>query len=427
MIERYLNPEINSIWDDQNKFDTWKLVQEKYVETLEELDVAENGIAKKINQSIVQKDEVYKQEEITNHDLASFVDILQDKVNEDSEWIHYGLTSSDVVDTSNSLLILESLDFLIGKVDELISTLKNLAIKEKDTKIIGRTHGVFAEVTFLGNIISNWLLEIHRNKERLERAKENISIGKLSGVVGNYTIINSDIEKKSLETLNLKPELFASQIVSRDRYAEVISCIGMLASSYDRIAINLRGYQRSEVGEIHESFSSEQKGSSAMPHKKNPITSERISGISRILRGYVVSALENISLWHERDISNSSVERIIFPDSFNLICFSTIEMEELFKNININHEKINSNINSAKVSLLTQSFLSHLVTKGVERDEAYRFLQSQSFEIDNLDSYIKNISTNFEEVEEKELQEIRKSFLSEKTNKNFEEKINSVV
>ena len=191
MIERYLNPEINSIWDDQNKFDTWKLVQEKYVETLEELDVAENGIAKKINQSVVQKDEVYKQEEITNHDLASFVDILQDKVNEDSEWIHYGLTSSDVVDTSNSLLILESLDFLIGKVDELISTLKNLAIKEKDTKIIGRTHGVFAEVTFLGNIISNWLLEIHRNKERLERAKENISIGKLSGVVGNYTIINS--------------------------------------------------------------------------------------------------------------------------------------------------------------------------------------------------------------------------------------------
>ena len=270
-------------------------------------------------------------------------------------------------------------------------------------------------------------MEIHRNKERLERAKENISIGKLSGVVGNYTIINSDVEKKSLETLNLKSELFASQIVSRDRYAEVISSIGMLASSYDRIAINLRGYQRSEVGEIHESFSSEQKGSSAMPHKKNPITSERISGISRILRGYVVSALENISLWHERDISNSSVERIIFPDSFNLICFSTIEMEELFKNININHEKINSNINSAKVSLLTQSFLSHLVTKGIERDEAYRFLQSQSFEIDNLDSYIKNISTNFEEVEEKELQEIRKSFLSEKTNKNFEEKINSVV
>ena len=427
MIKRYEVKEIVDIWSQENKLSTWKKVESSVTKSLEEEGIVPKGLSEKILDANVTVKEVEAREKVTNHDLASFVDILQDKVNEDSEWIHYGLTSSDVVDTSNSLLILESLDFLIGEVDELISTLKNLAIKEKDTKIIGRTHGVFAEVTFLGNIISNWLLEIRRNKERLERAKENISVGKLSGVVGNYTIINSDVEKKSLETLNLKPELFASQIVSRDRYAEVISSIGMLASSYDRIAINLRGYQRSEVGEIHESFSSEQKGSSAMPHKKNPITSERISGISRILRGYVVSALENISLWHERDISNSSVERIIFPDSFNLICFSTIEMEKLLKNININHEKINSNINSAKVSLLTQSFLSHLVTKGVERDEAYRFLQSQSFEIDNLDSYIKNISTNFEEVEEKELQEIGKSFLSEKTNKNFEEKINSVV
>ena len=427
MIKRYEVKEIVDIWSQENKLSTWKKVESSVTKSLEEEGIVPKGLSKKILDANITVEEVEAREKITNHDLASFVDILQDKVNQDSEWIHYGLTSSDVVDTSNSLLILESLKFLLQEVDKLINTLKNLAIKEKDTKIVGRTHGVFAEVTFLGNIISNWLLEISRNKERLERAKENISIGKLSGVVGNYTIINSEVEKKSLETLNLKPELFASQIVSRDRYAEVISSIGMLASSYDRIAINLRGYQRSEVGEIQESFSREQKGSSAMPHKKNPITSERISGISRILRGYVVTALENISLWHERDISNSSVERIIFPDSFNLICFSTIEMEELFKNININHEKISSNINSAKVSLLTQSFLSHLITKGIERDEAYRFLQSQSFEIDNLDTYIKNISTNFEEVEEKELQEIGKSFLIEKTNKNFEEKINSIV
>jgi len=427
MIKRYEVKEIVDIWSQENKLSTWKKIESTVTKSLEEERIVPKGLSKKILDANITVEEVEAREKITNHDLASFVDILQDKVNQDSEWIHYGLTSSDVVDTSNSLLILESLEFLLQEVDKLINTLKNLAIKEKDTKIVGRTHGVFAEVTFLGNIISNWLLEISRNKERLERAKENISIGKLSGVVGNYTIINSEVEKKSLETLNLKPELFASQIVSRDRYAEVISSIGMLASSYDRIAINLRGYQRSEVGEIQESFSREQKGSSAMPHKKNPITSERISGISRILRGYVVTALENISLWHERDISNSSVERIIFPDSFNLICFSTIEMEELFKNININHKKISSNIDSAKVSLLTQSFLSHLVTKGVERDEAYRFLQSQSFEIDNLDTYIKNISTNFEEVEEKELQEIGKSFLIEKTNKNFEEKINSIV
>ena len=352
---------------------------------------------------------------------------MQNKIQKNSEWVHYGLTSSDIVDTSNSLLIIESLDFLLIQIDKLIETLKNLAIKEKDTKIIGRTHGVFAEITFLGNIFSNWLLEINRNKQRIVKAKENISVGKFSGAVGNYSILNQEIEERALSSLNLKPELFASQIVSRDRYAEVIIAIGMLGSCFDRISQNLRGYQRSEVGEIFESFSKEQKGSSAMPHKKNPITSERVSGISRILRGYVITSLENISLWHERDISNSSVERIIFPDGFNLITFATIEMEKLFSNIQINHEKINSNIDLAKVSILTQACLSHLITKGVDRDEAYRLIQSQSFEFDDLDDYLTTLSKNFENVSIEELKSITNEILSEKTNENFEEKINSIV
>ena len=230
-----------------------------------------------------------------------------------------------------------------------------------------------------------------------------------------------------MSSLNPKPEHLASQIVSRDRYAEVIIAIGMLGSCFDRISQNLRGYQRSEVGEIFESFSKEQKGSSAMPHKKNPITSERVSGISRILRGYVITSLENISLWHERDISNSSVERIIFPDGFNLITFATIEMEKLFSNIQINHEKINSNIDLAKVSIFTQACLSHLITKGVDRDEAYRFIQSQSFEFEDLDDYLTTLSKNFENVSIEELKSITNEILSEKTNENFEEKINSIV
>ena len=404
MIKRYEVKEIVDIWSQENKLSTWKKVESSVTKSLEEEGIVPKGLSEKILDANVTVKEVEAREKVTNHDLASFVDILQDKVNEDSEWIHYGLTSSDVVDTSNSLLILESLDFLIGKVDELISTLKNLAIKEKDTKIIGRTHGVFAEVTFLGNIISNWLLEIHRNKERLERAKENISIGKLSGVVGNYTIINSDIEKKSLETLNLKPELFASQIVSRDRYAEVISCIGMLASSYDRIAINLRGYQRSEVGEIHESFSSEQKGSSAMPHKKNPITSERISGISRILRGYVVSALENISLWHERDISNSSVERIILPDTFKLIDFMTRDLINIINDLVINHKNIESNLNSAKTKLGSQKLLSLIVSKGNSRDEGYKFVQNITQNNFSIDAIIESTLSEFDDISKDEIE-----------------------
>ena len=427
MIKRYLINEIEDIWNQNNKISTWKKVESSVTKQLEDAGIVPKGLSAEILKVNISLEELEEREKITNHDVASFVDILQNKIQKNSEWVHYGLTSSDIVDTSNSLLIIESLDFLLIQIDELIETLKNLAIKEKDTKIIGRTHGVFAEITFLGNIFSNWLLEINRNKQRIVKAKENISVGKFSGAVGNYSILNQEIEERALSSLNLKPELFASQIVSRDRYAEVIIAIGMLGSCFDRISQNLRGYQRSEVGEIFESFSKEQKGSSAMPHKKNPITSERVSGISRILRGYVITSLENISLWHERDISNSSVERIIFPDGFNLISFATIEMDKLFSNIQINHEKINSNIDLAKVSILTQACLSHLITKGVDRDEAYRFIQSQSFEFDDLDDYLTTLSKNFENVSIEELKSITNEILSEKTNENFEEKINSIV
>ena len=427
MIKRYLINEIEDIWNQNNKISTWKKVESSVTKQLEDAGIVPKGLSAEILKVNISLEELEEREKITNHDVASFVDILQDKIQKNSEWVHYGLTSSDIVDTSNSLLIIESLDFLLIQIDKLIETLKNLAIKEKDTKIIGRTHGVFAEITFLGNIFSNWLLEINRNKQRIVKAKENISVGKFSGAVGNYSILNQEIEERALSSLNLKPEFFASQIVSRDRYAEVIIAIGMLGSCFDRISQNLRGYQRSEVGEIFESFSKEQKGSSAMPHKKNPITSERVSGISRILRGYVITSLENISLWHERDISNSSVERIIFPDGFNLISFATIEMEKLFSNIQINHEKINSNIDLAKVSILTQACLSHLITKGVDRDEAYRFIQSQSFEFDDLDDYLTTLSKNFENVSIEELKSITNEILSEKTNENFEEKLNSIV
>lgn len=259
MINRYINQKISYIWNDQNKFDTWKKVQETYVKTLEEEGIAKPGISEKISSVSVEAEEVYEREKVTNHDLASFVDILQNKVGEGSNWIHYGLTSSDVVDTSNSLLIKESLEVLIKLVDDLLNEIKNRAINEQNTKIIGRTHGVFAEETFLGNILGNWYLEIKRNLDRLSTAKENISYGKLSGPVGNYTVVTPEIEDKTLKKLDLKAEKFASQIVSRDRYAEVVSAISILASSYDRIAGNLRSYQRSEISEIFEPFKEGQK------------------------------------------------------------------------------------------------------------------------------------------------------------------------
>lgn len=396
MINRYKNQKISYIWDDQNKFDTWKKVQETYVKTLEEEGVAKPGISEKIASVSVKAEEVYEREKVTNHDLASFVDILQNKVGEGSNWIHYGLTSSDVVDTSNSLLIKESLEVLLTLVDDLLNEIKNRAIDEQSTKIIGRTHGVFAEETFLGNILGNWYLEIKRNLDRLSTAKETISYGKLSGPVGNYTVVTPEIEDKTLKKLDLKAEKFASQIVSRDRYAEVVSAISILASSYDRIAGNLRSYQRSEISEIFEPFKEGQKGSSAMPHKKNPIGNERISGLSRIIRGYSVSSLENMVLWNERDISNSSVERIIIPDSFNIICFMTTELTSIIKNMVINREQINKNLENAKNKSISQRVLSELVNKGIDRDNAYRSIQNLIFENNSAEELIKAIEEEFD-------------------------------
>ena len=395
MIERYINNRVNAIWNDQNRFDTWKLIQEKYVETLEQLKIAEAGIAKKIREAEVSKEEVYKQEEVTNHDLASFVDILQKKVGEGSNWIHYGLTSSDIVDSANSLLIIQSIEVAQELILNLLKELKLKAIKNKDTKIIGRTHGVYAEETFLGNIFGNWYLEIKRSLDRVERAKVSIAYGKLSGPVGNHTVVTEEMEEITLEKLGLKPEIFASQIVSRDRYAEVFTSLSILASTYERISTNLRSYQRSEISEMYEPFKDGQKGSSAMPHKKNPIGSERITGLARIVRGYTLSGLENMVLWNERDISNSSVERIALPDCFNLICFMTSELTSIISDLVINYEQIEINLNNAKSKTISQQILSHLVSVGVNREEAYKVIQEETFKNSSPDELKTNLEKHF--------------------------------
>ena len=395
MIDRYINNKINAIWNDQNRFDTWKLIQEKYVETLEELKIAEAGIAKKIRKAEVSKEEVYKQEKVTNHDLASFVDILQKKVGEGSNWVHYGLTSSDIVDSANSLLIIQSIEIAQELILDLLKELKLKAIKNKDTKIIGRTHGVYAEETFLGNIFGNWYLEVKRSLDRVERAKVSIAYGKLSGPVGNHTVVTEEMEEITLEKLGLKPEIFASQIVSRDRYAEVFTSLSILASTYERISTNLRSYQRSEISEMYEPFKDGQKGSSAMPHKKNPIGSERITGLARIVRGYTLSGLENMVLWNERDISNSSVERIALPDCFNLICFMTSELTSIISDLVINYEQIEINLNNAKSKTMSQQILSHLVNVGVNREEAYKVIQEESFKNSSSDEFKTNLEKHF--------------------------------
>ena len=404
MIERYSSDEMSSIWSEDNKVAKWLDVERAVIEILEKEEITPKGLSKQLKEVSITHKEVLEREAVTNHDLAAFVDVLQSKIQKDSNWIHYGLTSSDVVDTANALLIKESLNIVVEKIAELVNSLKNKAISESDTLIIGRTHGVYAEPTTLGSIFGNWCLEVSRGLDRLSSSLEIISYGKISGAVGNHSLISEEIENKILEQLSLKPEPLASQIVSRDRYADLFSSFAIIAGTYERIATNIRHYQRSEVGEMYEAFKQGQKGSSAMPHKKNPIGSERICGLARVVRGNTQASYETMALWHERDISNSSVERIILPDTFKLIDFMTRDLINIINDLVINHENIESNLNSAKTKLGSQKLLSLIVSKGNSRDEGYKFVQNITQNNFSIDAIIESTLSEFDDISKDEIE-----------------------
>ena len=404
MIERYSSDEMSSIWSEDNKVAKWLDVERAVIEILEKEEITPKGLSKQLKEVSITHNEVLEREAVTNHDLAAFVDVLQSKIQKDSNWIHYGLTSSDVVDTANALLIKESLNIVVEKIAELVNSLKNKAISESDTLIIGRTHGVYAEPTTLGSIFGNWCLEVSRGLDRLSSSLEIISYGKISGAVGNHSLISEEIENKILEQLSLKPEPLASQIVSRDRYADLFSSFAIIAGTYERIATNIRHYQRSEVGEMYEEFKQGQKGSSAMPHKKNPIGSERICGLARVVRGNTQASYETMALWHERDISNSSVERIILPDTFKLIDFMTRDLINIINDLVINHENIESNLNSAKTKLGSQKLLSLIVSKGNSRDEGYKFVQNITQNNFSIDAIIESTLSEFDDISKDEIE-----------------------
>ena len=404
MIERYSSDEMSSIWSEDNKVAKWLDVERAVIEILEKEEITPKGLSKQLKEVSITHNEVLEREAVTNHDLAAFVDVLQSKIQKDSNWIHYGLTSSDVVDTANALLIKESLNIVVEKIAELVNSLKNKAISESDTLIIGRTHGVYAEPTTLGSIFGNWCLEVSRGLDRLSSSLEIISYGKISGAVGNHSLISEEIENKILEQLSLKPEPLASQIVSRDRYADLFSSFAIIAGTYERIATNIRHYQRSEVGEMYEAFKQGQKGSSAMPHKKNPIGSERICGLARVVRGNTQASYETMALWHERDISNSSVERIILPDTFKLIDFMTRDLINIINDLVINQENIESNLNSANTKLGSQKLLSLIVSKGNSRDEGYKFVQNITQNNFSIDAIIESTLSEFDDISKDEIE-----------------------
>lgn len=376
MIERYTRPEMGVLWDQEHKFGKMLEVEIAVAEVQATMGLIPRSAAKQIKRkakfSIKRIGEIEKQ---TKHDVIAFVSNVAENVGEAGKFVHYGLTSSDVLDTAYSLQIREAGEVLLKSVSKLEKVLKQIIRQESDTLCAGRTHGMFAEPTTFGLKMAGFLAELKRNKKRVEQALVQMGICKLSGAVGTYSFLAPEVEMKVAKKLDLQPEDIATQVVPRDRHAEMIISLALLGAGLERLAIELRHLQRSEVGEVTEGFTQGQKGSSAMPHKKNPISAENITGAARLLRSYAFASFENIALWHERDISHSSVERVIFPDAFILADYATYRMSQLIENLNVNHRRMHENIESSQGQLFSSHILLALVQKGWSREEAYAAVQ----------------------------------------------------
>jgi adenylosuccinate lyase len=381
MIERYSTPEMAAIWSDTRKLAVWKEVETLVVEAWAELGKAPSSAATAARHAPEVDIEAWKErEQVTNHDVAAFVDLLAESVTEGGEWVHFGLTSSDVLDTASGVLLTESGGLLLGALAELFETVKSRAFEFKDTPTIGRTHGIWAEPTSFGLKLANWAFEIQRDYERLTDAVAGVSFGKISGAVGTYAHTPPFVEAYVCTALGLGVEPASTQVIPRDRHAHYLSVIAGVGASVERFATEIRHLQRSEVGEAREAFRKGQKGSSAMPHKRNPIASENLTGVARVLRGYASAGLENVALWHERDISHSSVERIIIPDATGLLHYALRRMNGLVANLVVDAERMIENLESTRGLVYSQAVLLALIDTGLTRDEAYAIVQRSAME-----------------------------------------------
>ena len=379
MIERYTRPEMGAIWTEENKYRKWLDVELAVCEAWAEAGKIPPQSLQKIKEkagfSVKKIEEI---EKVVKHDVIAFLTSVAEKVGEDSRFIHLGLTSYDVVDTSLSLLIREALEKVQKDLHPLKETLKEQALQYKKTVMVGRTHGVHAEPITFGVKLLVWYEEVKRHLHRIQNALEVIGYGRISGSVGTYIHIDPKIEVYALKKLGLKPAKVSTQVLQRDRHAEVLFVLALLAASLDKFAVELRHHQKTEVLELEESFTKGQKGSSSMPHKKNPVRAERISGLARIIRTNLLAAMENICLWHERDISHSSTERIIFPDSFILTDFILAETTDIIKNWKVNTDRMEENVNLTRGLIFSQSVLLALMKKDVTREQAYQLVQKNS-------------------------------------------------
>ena len=376
MIERYSTPEMTALWSDEHKLAVWKEVETLVVEAWVELGSAPAEAAAAARQAPeVDREEWLERERTTNHDVAAFVDLLAGSVETGGEWIHFGLTSSDVLDTASGVLLQESGELLLKATADLYDTIKRRAFEFKDVPIVGRTHGIWAEPSSFGLKLANWAFEVQRDHERLVDAVQGVSYGKISGAVGTYAHTPPSVETYVCSKLGINVEPASTQVIPRDRHAHYLSVIAGIGASIERFATEIRHLQRSEVGEARESFGKGQKGSSAMPHKRNPIAAENLSGVARVLRGYASAGLENVALWHERDISHSSVERIIIPDATELLHYALRRINRLIDGLVVDVDRMAENLKSTKGLVYSQAVLLELVDAGRTRDEAYRIVQ----------------------------------------------------
>jgi len=380
MIPRYSVPEITKIWSDENKFRRWLDVELAVCEAWAEKAVIPQEDLENIkSKASFNVDRIHEIEAVTRHDMIAFNTCVAETVGDSGRYIHLGLTSSDVIDTASSLLLSESLEFTIGNLTRLANAVGSQAVKYKLTPCAGRTHGIHAEPTTFGLKLLNHYAEIGRDIARLENTCKEIRVGAISGAVGTYANCPPEIEARACELLGLTVDSASTQIIQRDRHARVLTDLAIAGATLERLALEIRHLQRTEVLEALEPFRKGQKGSSAMPHKKNPILCERVCGMARLLRGNVIPALENIALWHERDISHSSVERIIWPDSFELINYMCNTMYKIIENLVVNSEKMRENINITQGLLFSGRVLVSLVEKeGISREEAYAIVQDNA-------------------------------------------------
>jgi adenylosuccinate lyase len=368
---------MQAIWSDEARMANWLEVEIAVVEARAELgEVPEADAAEIRERAAFSVERAQQLERITRHDVAAFVQCVGESSEAAARWLHFGMTSSDVLDTGLALQLRASADVLLGLLERLMAVTKRLALEHRDTVIVGRSHGIHAEPTSFGHKLAVWAFELDRDRERLRRAREVISVGKVSGAVGTYAQLDPRVEELVCARLGLRPAEASSQIIQRDRHAEYMGALALLACSLDKVATEIRHLARSEVREVQEPFAEGQKGSSAMPHKRNPIASERISGLARVVRSNLQTALENVALWHERDISHSSAERVILPDSAGLVAFMLSEATALLQDLRVYPDRMRRNLEADGGLAYSQTVLLALVDRGLPRDEAYRIVQT---------------------------------------------------